>query len=161
MLLYIIAVPSIFTVAPRGTVKDETRLSTPIRFCIPIVTGMVAFEDAVEKANIMASFIFLMKKVTELSPVKPLSIKLYVTKPCKSNVPDNTRKYSARLKTKRQTKTCEQLCHQKEDTVGAKYIEIATSFIITSLRSEKDAILSPGLPAALMAIPNRTIETIT
>ena len=57
-----IAVPSIFIVAPTGTTNDATFLSTP-KSCETVfnVTGMVAALDDVEKANKIGSFIFLKK----------------------------------------------------------------------------------------------------
>ena len=54
----IIAVPSIFIVAPTGTTKDETSFFTP-RSSVTVfkVTGMVAALDEVEKAQIGKVFL--------------------------------------------------------------------------------------------------------
>ncbi|CSA14342.1 Uncharacterised protein [Vibrio cholerae] len=69
-----IAVPSMFTVAPSGTVKEATLLSTPKRFfTVSMVTGMVALDDAVENANIIASSI-LRKNTIGFRPAKVFSI---------------------------------------------------------------------------------------
>ena len=51
-----IAVPSILMVAPKGMVKEETRLAAPSRSStVRKVTGMVALLEAVEKAKAMTS----------------------------------------------------------------------------------------------------------
>ena len=56
----IIAVPSIFTVAPKGTVNEAMELCAPTRFFAAFrVMGIVALLEAVLKANIIAGRIFL------------------------------------------------------------------------------------------------------
>jgi hypothetical protein len=68
----IIAVPSIFMVAPNGTVKAAVVLLTPMRFSNACrVTGMVALELAVLKEKKCAGRIFL-KNVSGLSLAKTL-----------------------------------------------------------------------------------------
>jgi hypothetical protein len=63
----IMAVPSMLIVAPKGTVNAAIELLTPNRFSVTCrVTGMVALELAVLKANIWAGRIFL-KNSTGLS----------------------------------------------------------------------------------------------
>ena len=60
------AVPSIFIVAPKGTVNDATFLFTPIlSITVFKVTGIVAFDEEVEKANIINDFT-LSKKLNGL-----------------------------------------------------------------------------------------------
>ena len=64
-----IAVPSILIVAPRGTVKEATLLSTPtLSVTARKVTGMVAPLDAVLKAKAIGARI-LTKKRRGLNPV--------------------------------------------------------------------------------------------
>lgn len=56
------AVPSMLMVAPKGIPKDATELSTPIGWVtLRRVTGMVAFDEAVENANSCAGRILRMK----------------------------------------------------------------------------------------------------
>ena len=53
-------------VAPRGTVKDAIALSTPNLFTTVFkVTGIVALDEAVLKANTTAVRIFLKKLIGE------------------------------------------------------------------------------------------------
>ena len=70
----IIAVPSIFIVAPTGTTKDETSFLTP-RSSVTVfrVTGIVAALEEVEKAN-KATFLIFRKKTNGLRLAKDLSI---------------------------------------------------------------------------------------
>ncbi len=57
-----IAVPSILIVAPNGTIKEAVEFSTPKRFSVALnVTGIVALELDVLKANICTARIFFIK----------------------------------------------------------------------------------------------------
>ena len=56
----IIAVPSIFTVAPRGIVNDDIFLSTPISSRVFIFRGTVADDEAVEKPKVITGAYFFI-----------------------------------------------------------------------------------------------------
>ena len=55
-----IAVPSIFTVAPRGIVNDDIFLSTPISSRVCILIGTVAEDDAVENQKVITGAYFFI-----------------------------------------------------------------------------------------------------
>ncbi len=84
-----IAVPSMLIVAPNGTVNEATELSTPTR-CVTDrnVTGIVAFEDAVENAKICAGRIFCMNTMG-LRPVNSFSRIIKVTNKCRNSATTN------------------------------------------------------------------------
>ena len=70
----IIAVPSIFMVAPTGTTKEATSFFTPRSSdTVFKVTGIVAALDDVEKAN-KATFLIFLKKIIGFKFAKILRI---------------------------------------------------------------------------------------
>ena len=70
-----IAVPSILIVAPTGTTKDETSFFTP-KSSVTVfnVTGIVAADEDVEKAN-RATFLIFLKNISGFKFAKSLSNK--------------------------------------------------------------------------------------
>jgi len=91
----IMAVPSIFIVAPKGTVK-EAILSFTLKFFFKFssVTGIVAELLEVENAKIKASFIPLKKFITFTFPIILIKGK-YINVTCKNKAKETTKKYFA------------------------------------------------------------------
>ena len=84
------AVPSMLIVAPKGTMKEAVELSTPNLFStLRRVTGMVALELDVLKANICAVRIFF-KNVSGLTRPNSLSSSISVPVVCSRSAATRT-----------------------------------------------------------------------
>ena len=150
----IIAVPSIFIVAPKGIVNEDIFLFTPIFLLkVSIDIGIVAFDVAVENANPITGANFLIN-FTGFKPVNPFNNNIYTTKHCNPSA-INTLTIYFNIGTKASNPIVAKVLDIKQNTpIGATFITIIVISIIISLNCAKNlATTSTLLPSFARIIP--------
>ena len=132
-----IDVPSMFTVAPRGTVNEEILRETPIFFSsVSMDIGIVAFDVAVVKANIITGKNFLIN-LTGFSLVNTNS-RIWYTPRHWINSARKTASMYFNIGTKASKPISAKVFAIRQKTpTGASFITVIVISIIMSLNCEK------------------------
>ena len=130
-------VPSMLMVAPSGMVNDEMRRSTPIFFSsVSMFNGMVAFDVAVENANIITDTNFF-RNFTGLMRANTVSSTMYTTRHCTASASKTPSMYFTMGRNASKPMLANVRASRQNTPMGATYMTMEVIFIMMSLNCSK------------------------